>query len=210
MQNYQTNNLKIAIQKKGRLAEKSREWLGQNGLDFTASSRQLFSRCANFPLDIIYLRDDNIPDFISEGIADFGIVGEDILREKNNDLKIMKKLDFARCSLFIAFPQKKEKVSLQELNGKSIATSYPNCLENFLKKNNLKAKIIKMSGSVEIAPSTGIADCICDLVSTGATLKENGLVPMYKIFDSQAVLVGNNNLNIKRLIEAYATNKNCK
>ena len=209
MQNFNPNKLKIAIQQKGRLSEKSLELLNKVGLDFNTYQKQLLSPCRNFPLDIVYVRDDNIPEYVAKGIVDFGIVGEDMVQERQFKVKVIEKLGFATCSLFIACPKLKKIRSIKNLENKKIATSYPNSLKEYLKKNNINAKTIEMSGSVEIAPSLGIADYICDIVSSGQTLKSNGLTPVFKVFDSQAVLIANNNLNIKKLINLYVTRENC-
>ena len=210
MQTINNNNLKIAIQQKGRLSDKSLELLTKVGLDFDIFKRKLISECRNFPLDILFIRDDNIPDYVARGIADLGIVGEDMVQEQQVNVKILEKLNFANCSLKIACPDNKKMKTLENLQNKKIATSYPNSLKKYLEQNNIKAKIIKLSGSVEIAPSLGIADCICDIVSTGNTLKTNGLTPIFDIFDSQAVLIANTNFDIKKLINIYERTKNCQ
>jgi len=191
------NNLKIAIQQKGRLTANSLEFLMQIGLDFEAYKRCLYSSCKNFPMDILYVRDDDIPDYVGNGTVDLGIVGEDVINESKIKNKKILPLNFGFCSLFIACPKKINISKAADLQNLRIATSYPNCLKKYLLKNKVKAKIIKLAGSVEIAPALNVADCICDLVSTGHTLKMNGLKPVLKVFDSQAYLIANNNFITK-------------
>lgn len=182
-------NLKVAIQKKGRLTDKSVELLKLCGFDFENYSERLFVSARNYPIDILFLRDDDIPEYVKDKVADIGIVGENIVLEKQTQTVTLEKLGFGRCSLLLAHPNDKELNSLSEINGKTIATTYPKILTNFLKKNNLKANIIELSGSVEIAPSLGVADLICDIVSTGNTLMMNKLKKSFKVFDSEAVII---------------------
>ncbi|MCX7875537.1 MAG: ATP phosphoribosyltransferase [Melioribacteraceae bacterium] len=187
-------NLKLAIQKKGRLTEKSLQLLKNSGLEIEDYSERLIISARNYELDILFLRDDDIPEYVQDGVADIGIVGEDIIFEKKADVEILKKLGFGKCRLSLALPENNSLENINELNGKKIATSFPNILNDFLLKNNIKAKIIEISGSVEIAPSLGVADLICDLVSTGNTLKLNKLKKSFDVFDSQAALIMNKNL----------------
>lgn len=182
-------NLKLAIQKKGRLTEKSLELLRLCGLDIENYSERLVVSVRNFPLDILFLRDDDIPEYVQDGVADIGIVGENVLEEKQTRTAILRKLGFGRCTLMFAYPENKELKKLEDVNGRIIATTYPRILKNFLNKNNLNAKVIELSGSVEIAPSLGVADLICDIVSTGNTLMMNKLKKSFKVFDSEAVLI---------------------
>lgn len=182
-------NLKLAVQSKGRLTEKSLELLRHCGLDLEDYSERLFIPARNFPLDILFLRDDDIPEYVQDGVADVGIVGENIFKEKHSDTKILEKLGFGRCSLLIAHPEGKQLKEIKDIEGKTIATSYPVILKEFLENNNLNAKVIELSGSVEIAPSLGVADLICDIVSSGNTLMMNKLKSSFKVFDSQAVLI---------------------
>jgi len=182
-------NLKIAIQKKGRLTEKSVELLKLCGFDFENYSERLFVSARNYPIDILFLRDDDIPEYVKDKVADIGIVGENVVLEKQTQTVTLEKLGFGRCSLLLAHPNDKELNSLSEINGKTIATTYPRILTNFLKKNDLNANIIELSGSVEIAPSLGVADLICDIVSTGNTLMMNKLKKSFKVFDSEAVII---------------------
>jgi len=182
--------LKIAIQKSGRLNEKSVELLKNCGLSFENYKSSLISTVSNFPLEILFLRDDDIPEYVQDGIADLGIVGENVINETEVDVAYLQMLGFGKCSLKLAVPNNGKIQSLSDLNDKAIATSYPNILKKFLAKNNVTADIRTISGSVEIAPGLGLSDAICDLVSTGGTLKSNGLVPFGDVMHSQAVLIG--------------------
>jgi ATP phosphoribosyltransferase len=182
-------NLKLAVQKKGRLTEKSLELMKLCGLEVENYSERLVISIRNFPLDILFLRDDDIPEYVQDGVADIGIVGENVIFEKQAKIQIQEKLGFGKCSLILAHPNDKELKDIKDLNGKTIATSYPKILRNFLENNKLDAKLIELSGSVEIAPSLGIADLICDIVSTGNTLMMNKLKRSFKVFDSEAVLI---------------------
>lgn len=187
------NNLKIALQKSGRLSEKSLEILQQIGMDFDRSKDQLFARCRNFDLDILFLRDDDIPEYVQDGVCDLGIVGENIIKERNAKVKIIEKLGFGRCRLSLAVPEGNSIQDLKELNGKRIATSYTASLNAFLKEQQITAEVIPLRGSVEIAPSLNLSDAICDLVSTGNTLKQNGLKEIEILFQSEAVLIQGEN-----------------
>jgi ATP phosphoribosyltransferase len=182
-------NLRLALQKKGRLTDKSLELLRLCGMDIETYSERLVVTASNFPLDILFLRDDDIPEYVQDGVADVGIVGEDVIYEKQIPSKVLEKLGFGRCSLMMAYPENKELKELSDIEGKTIATTYPKILKDFLKSQNLNAKIIELSGSVEIAPSLGVADLICDIVSTGNTLMMNKLKKSFKVFDSEAVLI---------------------
>ncbi len=182
-------NLKLALQKKGRLTEKSLELLRFCGMEVENYSERLVVSVRNFPLEILFLRDDDIPEYVQDGVADIGIVGENVIYEKQTNTQVLEKLGFGRCSLLFAYPENKELKSLEDVNGKTIATTYPKILKDFLKSNKLNAKVIELSGSVEIAPSLGVADLICDIVSTGNTLMMNKLKKSFKVFDSEAVLI---------------------
>jgi len=182
-------NLRLALQKKGRLTDKSLELLRLCGMDIETYSERLVVTASNFPLDILFLRDDDIPEYVQDGVADVGIVGEDVIYEKQIPSNVLEKLGFGRCSLMMAYPENKELKELKDIEGKTIATTYPKILKDFLKSQNLNAKIIELSGSVEIAPSLGVADLICDIVSTGNTLMMNKLKKSFKVFDSEAVLI---------------------
>jgi ATP phosphoribosyltransferase len=182
-------NLKLAVQKNGRLTDKSLELLKLCGLDIESYSERLVVSARNFPLDILFLRDDDIPEYVQDGVADTGIVGENVIFEKQAKIEVHEKLGFGRCSLMLAHPNNKVLKEVKDLEGKTIATSYPKILTNYLKRNKINAKIIELSGSVEIAPSLGVADVICDIVSTGNTLMINKLKKSFAIFDSEAVLI---------------------
>lgn len=184
-----SKNLKLAVQKKGRLSEKSIQLLRSCGLDIENFQDRLIVSATNFDLDILFLRDDDIPEYVQDNVAHIGIVGENVVLEKGLDVEIVKQLGFGRCSLSLGIPEKNEINGVKDLEKKTIATSYPNILKNYLQENNVEAKVIELSGSVEIAPSLGVADFICDLVSTGNTLKLNKLKKSFKVLDSQAVLI---------------------
>ena len=185
--------LKIAIQKSGRLNEKSVELLKNCGLNFENYKSSLISPVSNFPLEILFLRDDDIPEYVQDGIADLGIVGENVIEETEVKVNYLQRLGFGKCSLKIAVPNNNSITKLEQLNGKSIATTYPVILGKFLKNQGIQSDIRTISGSVEISPGLGLADAICDLVSTGGTLKSNGLVPFSDVMSSEAVLICNEN-----------------
>lgn len=182
--------LKIAIQKSGRLNDKSVELLKNCGLSFENYKSSLISPVSNFPLEILFLRDDDIPEYVQDGIADIGIVGENVIQETEADVSYLQLLGFGKCSLKLALPNNSTVTQLSELEGKSIATSYPVILKKFLSSNNISADIRTISGSVEISPGLGLSDAICDIVSTGGTLKSNGLKPFGDVMHSEAVLIG--------------------
>ncbi|MCL2327038.1 MAG: ATP phosphoribosyltransferase [Bacteroidetes bacterium] len=187
--------IKLAIQKSGRLSEKSIELLKNCGIKFVSNSSRLKTQAFNFPMEILFLRDDDIPGYVADGVADFGILGMNEIVEQEQNVTIIKKLGFSKCRLSIAVPNDFEYTSIKSLEGKRIATSYPVLLRNYLKQNNVNAEIHEISGSVEIAPTIGLADAICDLVSTGGTLLINGLREVEEIYKSEAALIGNSNLS---------------
>jgi ATP phosphoribosyltransferase len=197
--------LKIAIQKSGRLNEKSVELLKNCGLNFENYKSSLISPVSNFPLEILFLRDDDIPEYVQDGIADLGIVGENVIQETEVEVSYLQKLGFGKCSLKIAVPNNNTITGLEQLNGKAIATTYPVILGKYLKKKGITSDIRTISGSVEISPGLGLSDAICDLVSTGGTLKSNGLVPFADVMSSEAVLIGSkgseNNILVQELIQ---------
>lgn len=192
--------LKIAIQKSGRLNEKSVELLKNCGLTFENYKSSLISPVSNFPLEILFLRDDDIPEYVQDGIADIGIVGENVINETEVNVSYLQMLGFGRCTLKLAIPNNSNIQTLQDLEGKAIATSYPVILGKFLKENGITADIRTISGSVEISPGLGLSDAICDLVSTGGTLKSNGLQPFGDVMSSQAVLISRKGLETDPLI----------
>ncbi|NJN41890.1 MAG: ATP phosphoribosyltransferase [Flammeovirgaceae bacterium] len=189
--------LRIAIQKSGRLKEGSIKLLTESGISF-GNGEQLKVRADNFPLEILFLRDDDIPQYIQDDVVDAGIVGENVLKEKQSDAVIQKRLGFARCRLSIAVPRQQAYRNITSLRNKKIATSYPVIVKNFLKKNKIDAEIHVISGSVEIAPSIGLADAVCDLVSSGRTLSSNGLREVETILNSEAVLIGKKRMTAKK------------
>lgn len=183
--------LKLAIQKNGRLTEKTLELLRTSGLEFDTCTQKLYSKCRNFPLEIYYMRDNDIPDYVARGIVDLGIVGQNLIYETNVTITKILNLQYGSCSLMLAVPKESKIQKLSDLRDKKVATTYPKSTLSFFEKNNVPIQIIQMSGSVEIAPTLGIAEAIVDLVSTGATLFLNDLRPLEKIFDSQAVVIAN-------------------
>ena len=190
--------LKIAIQKSGRLHEDSLRLLKECGIDISNGGNKLKSTASNFPLEVYFLRDDDIPQYVEDAVADAGIVGENVVYEKKKEVEVMEPLGFGKCRLSIAV-DKSETYSKQNLNGKKIATSYPVILQEYLNKNKITAEIHEISGSVEIAPGIGLADAICDLVSSGSTLFTNGLKEAETILESQSVLIRNKTLDKEKL-----------
>lgn len=188
-------NLKIAIQKSGRLFDDSIKLLNECGIELSNGANKLRSEAFNFPLEVFFLRDDDIPQYVEDGVADIGIVGENVIYEVNKKVKVVDKMGFGKCRLSIAIPKNDNYKTVKRLNGKKIATSYPNILGAYLKSQKVKANIEMVSGSVEIAPSVGLADAICDLVSSGSTLFANGLKEAEVIFRSEAALIANPKLN---------------
>lgn len=187
--------LKIAIQKSGRLSEDSVRLLKRCDVSFDNGSGKLRSVARNFPIEILFLRDDDIPQYVEDSVADIGIVGENILAEAESTVELIEKLGFGKCRLALAVPRSFEYSSVRDLADKRIATSYPKILQKFLDLNSVTAEIHTISGSVEIAPGIGLADAICDLVSSGSTLFTNGLREAESIMDSEAVLVARTGLD---------------
>jgi ATP phosphoribosyltransferase len=183
--------LKIAIQKSGRLSEKSLALLAAANIEVGNAERQLIARATNFPMAALYLRDDDIPQSVYDGVADVGIVGENVLREKNYSLPVVERLGFGRCRMSLAIPKNEAYSDISWFSGKRIATSYPRILGEFLAQNNIVAAIREISGSVEISTGIDIADAIFDIVSSGDTLASNGLREVATALHSEAVLVGN-------------------
>lgn len=186
--------LKIAVQGKGRLHDKSVELLRSIGLEFDASSRRLYSLCRALPIEIIYLRDDDIPEYVQDGVCHIGIVGLNEVLETGADVDIIRRLNFSKCRLSIAAPINSGIQTITDLDGKRIATSYPNVLTRFLKEHDVTAEPVSINGSVEICPSLGVADAIFDLVSTGTTLEMNHLDEIHTVLKSEAVWIGNRNI----------------
>lgn len=187
--------LRIAIQKSGRLQEGSLELLKESGLSISNGRDQLKTQAHNFPVEVLFLRDDDIPQYVEDKVADIGIVGENIFAEKEKNNVLVKKLDFANCRLSIAIPRAENYKGTISLQGKNIATSYPNIVRKFLAKAGVEAGIHEISGSVEIAPGIGLADAICDIVSSGSTLLSNGLKEAEVVMKSEAVIIASPDLD---------------
>ena len=187
--------LKIAIQKSGRLYEDSIKLLKECGIQLNNGQKQLKTIAENFPLEVYFLRDDDIPQYVYDAVADIGIVGENVLLEKAKDIDLVFRLGFGKCRLSIAVPKTLNYQTASDLNGLKIATSYAGILQKYLDENKINAEIHEISGSVEIAPGIGLADAICDLVSSGSTLFTNGLKEVEVILRSEAVLTANKNLS---------------
>jgi len=189
------SKLKIAIQKSGRLSENSKKLLEECGIKFSNGVSVLKTSAKNFPVELLFLRDDDIPQYVEQQVADIGILGENMVLEKNKNVAIIEQLGFAQCRLSLAIPKEDSYPGVEYFNNKKIATSYPRILTDFLQQNNLKAEIEEISGSVEIAPGIGLADAVCDIVSSGSTLLTNGLHEVETILKSQAVIISNMNLD---------------
>jgi ATP phosphoribosyltransferase len=186
--------IRIAVQKSGRLSEDSLSLIKECGIKFYNGTGKLKSTSTNFPIEFLFLRDDDIPGYVSDGVADLGIVGENEVTEKDKEVLTLKKLGFSKCRLSLAIPKGEEYSGVEYFQGKNIATSYPKILGDYLNLNKIDASIHEISGSVEIAPSIGLAEGICDIVSSGSTLMMNGLKEVEEIFKSEAVLIANNYL----------------
>ena len=181
--------IKIAIQKSGRLNEESLGILKKCGISIDNGKDQLKAAARNFPLEVLYLRNGDIPQYLRDGVVDLAIIGENLIHEKGKDLQVIEKLGFSKCRVAMAVPKETVFNDIKKLNGKRIATSYPNTVNQFLEENNISAELHIINGSVEIAPNIGLADAICDIVSSGSTLFKNNLKEVTKILDSEAVLV---------------------
>jgi ATP phosphoribosyltransferase len=192
------NTIRVAIQKSGRLSEDSLRLMKECGIQFSNGTGKLKSVADNFPVEFLFLRDDDIPGYVADGVADVGIVGENVAEEKNKDVDIVHRLGFSRCRLSLAVPREKDYTGLADLQNVSIATSYPRILSNYLAGKGIRADIHEISGSVEIAPGIGLADAICDIVSSGSTLMSNGLKEVEVVFRSEAVLIANRQMNAER------------
>ena len=192
------SKLKIAVQKSGRLSEKSLELLSECGIRLENGERKLKTISSNFPIEILFLRDDDIPQYVEQGVADIGIIGENEVWEKNKNINIVKKLGFAGCRLSLAIPKDADYPGITYFDNKRIATSYPVILQKFFNGTNIKVEIETISGSVEIAPGIGLADCIFDIVSTGSTLQINGLKEVEVVTTSEAVIISNPELGASK------------
>ncbi len=210
------SELKIAIQKNGRLSDNSRKLLEECGIKFSNGAGVLKTSARNFPVEILFLRDDDIPQYVEQQVADIGILGENVVLEKNKDVNVIEQLGFAHCRLSLAIPKDENYTGPGYFINKKVATSYPHILSRFFKKNKINAEIEEISGSVEIAPGIGLADAVCDIVSSGSTLLTNGLREVETILKSQAVIIGNKNLShdkqaiLKRLLFRIRAVKNAK
>ena len=191
--------IRLALQKSGRLNQDSLKLLKDCGISIDNGKDQLKASARNFPVEVFFLRNGDIPKYVRDGVVDLAIVGENLLMEKGMDLNVIEKLGFSKCRVSIAFPKGVEFMGVQDLQGKRIATSYPNTVKFFLEKNNIKADLHIINGSVEIAPNIGLADAICDIVSSGSTLFKNNLKEVVEIATSQAVLVQGNSLTSDQL-----------
>jgi len=190
--------LKIAIQKSGRLYEGSMLLLKECGIEVGNGNNQLRVLASNFPAEIFFLRDDDIPEYVQDAVADIGFIGENVVKEKKKTVDTVEKLGFGKCRLSIAVTKSGSLKTIDDLNGKKIATSYPEILSQYLQQKNIAASIHEISGSVEIAPRIGLADAICDLVSSGSTLFSNELVEIETILSSEAILISNKNLSVEK------------
>ena len=187
--------LRIAVQAKGRLYEETMSFLAESDIKLSATKRTLLVQSPNFPVEVLFLRDDDIPQTVAAGIADIGIVGENEYAEKNEDAEIVKRLGFSKCRLSLAMPKDIDYPGLQWFEGKTIATSYPGILSRFLNENGVKANIHVITGSVEVSPGIGLADAIFDIVSSGSTLVSNRLKEVEVVMKSEALLIGNKHLS---------------
>ena len=191
--------IRLALQKSGRLNQDSLKLLKDCGISIDNGKDQLKASAHNFPMEVFFLRNGDIPKYLRDGVVDLAIVGENLLMEKGMDLNVIERLGFSKCRVSIAFPKGVEFMGVQDLQGKRIATSYPNTVKFFLEKNNIKADLHIINGSVEIAPNIGLADAICDIVSSGSTLFKNNLKEVVEFSTSQAVLVQGNSLTNDQL-----------
>jgi len=187
--NLTNKKIRIAVQKRGRLQEPSLKFLETLGLKIRKNGSKLIAACSNADVEILFVRNSDIPQYVKYGVADYGILGENVLVEKRCKLKILQRLGFGKCSLVIAVPRKSKIKSVKDLSEERIATSYTNTLKKFLKEKGVNASMIEIKGSVEICPSLNMSDAICDITQTGSALKENDLRIVEEIMNSEAVLV---------------------
>ena len=207
--------LRIAVQAKGRLFEETMTMLSESSIKVEPSKRTLLVPAKNFPVEVLFLRDDDIPQVVASGIADVGVVGENEFVERKEHADIIKRLDFSKCRLSLAIPKAVDYQGLSWFNGKRIATSYPGILKDFLDKNNVKAEIYVITGSVEVSPAIGVADCIFDIVSSGSTLVSNNLKEVEVVMKSEALLIGHPGLSddkkiLDELLFRFASYKNAE
>ena len=187
--------LRIAVQSKGRLFEDTMALLAEAGIKVSSSKRTLLVQSSNFPIEVLYLRDDDIPQSVASGVADLGIVGQNEFEERAEDAEVVRPLGFSKCRLSLAVPKGEDYYGLKWFEGKKIATSYPNILRRFMQENRIAADIHVITGSVEISPGIGLADAIFDIVSSGSTLVSNNLVEVETVMQSEAILIANKNLD---------------
>jgi ATP phosphoribosyltransferase len=193
--------LRIALQKSGRLSDDSIKLFKECGIRFeSGSTGKLKSVSTNFPAEFLFLRDDDIPGYVEDGVADLGIVGENVLVETGRQVAVVHQLGFSKCRLSLAIPRGTHWNGVQDLQGRGVATSYPRILGHYLQQHGIEAEIHEISGSVEIAPSIGLADAVCDIVSSGSTLLSNGLKEVQEIFQSEAVLIANQQLSDEKQV----------
>ena len=191
MVNLNTKNLKLAIQKEGRLTEDTLGFLRKSGLEFESYKQKLYAKCRNFPLEILYVRDDDIPDYVASGTVDLGILGQNILNEERPKVKKLLNLRFGFCSLVLAVPKESTAQNAVDLKNKTVATTYPQSTKYFFKQSKIPIKVVRISGSVEITPTLGVSQGIVDLISTRSTLALNDLRLLTKLYDSEAVFISN-------------------
>jgi ATP phosphoribosyltransferase len=194
----ESQNIRIAVQKSGRLSEESLKLFKACGIKFESGGSKLKTVSSNFPIEFLFLRDDDIPGYVEDGVADLGVIGENVLMEHIRQVNVVKELGFSKCRLSLAIPRNEQYTDLSYFEGKNIATSYPNLTNAFLAKQGINVTTHEISGSVEIAPSIGLAEAICDIVSTGGTLLSNGLKEVATVFQSQAVLIACKQLNAEK------------
>lgn len=192
------NKIKLAVQKSGRLSEGSMKLIRDCGVSVSNGIGKLKAVASNFPIEFLFLRDDDIPGYVEDNIADIGIIGENVFAEKQKDVEIVHRLGFSKCRLSLAISKTEDYSDISYFQGRAIATSYPNLLRTYLTGEGVKADIHEISGSVEIAPSIGLADAVCDIVSSGSTLFTNGLKEVETIFRSEAVMIGNKNMSAEK------------
>lgn len=208
--------LRIAVQAKGRLFEETMNMFAESSIKVEPSKRTLLVPAKNFPVEVLFLRDDDIPQVVASGVADVGVVGENEYVERKEKAEIVKRLDFSKCRLSLAIPKSVDYKGLEWFNGKRIATSYPGILKDFLAKHNVKAEIYEITGSVEVSPAIGVADCIFDIVSSGSTLVSNNLREVEVVMKSEALLIGHPGLSadkkeiLDELLFRFASYKNAE
>lgn len=198
LESFTLKMLRIAVQSKGRLFDDTMNLLSESDIRITPSKRTLLVKSSNFPLEVLFLRDDDIPQSVANGVADIGVVGENEFCEQQEDAEIIERLGFSKCRLSLAIPKTEEYSGIEYFKGKKIATSYPTILRDFLKSKGVNADIHVITGSVEISPGIGLADAIFDIVSSGSTLVHNNLKEVKVIMNSEALLIGNKQMGVDK------------